>query len=79
MALEVSLAEAKERLEELLTEAQAEQSEVVITAQGEPVARLVPLEPQPRCRKPGSAKGILVVGPEFDEPLPDEIIDAFYQ
>lgn len=48
--------------------------EIVIAKEGRPVAKLVPIPPEPRDRRPGSAKGMLVVSPDFDTPLPDDVI-----
>ena len=47
--------------------------EVVIAKAGRPVARLVPLPPRVPRRTPGSARGLVEIGPEFDAPLPDEV------
>ncbi|MGH2737284.1 MAG: type II toxin-antitoxin system Phd/YefM family antitoxin [Actinomycetota bacterium] len=47
--------------------------EVVIAKAGRPVARLVPLPPRVPRRTPGSARGLIEIGPDFDEPLPDDI------
>ena len=47
-------------------------TEIVITRQGKPVAKLVPeTRPTRQPRKPGSAKGMLVVLKEDDEHLKD--------
>ncbi len=51
--------------------------EIIIAKAGRPVARLVAATPQPERRTPGSARGELVVGPEFDEPLPEEVLEDF--
>lgn len=48
--------------------------EIVIAKAGRPVARLVPVVPDARGRRPGSAKGRLVVADDFDAPLPDDIL-----
>jgi prevent-host-death family protein len=48
--------------------------EIVIAKAGRPVAKLVPLPPEAHDRQPGSAKGTLVVPPDFDAPLPDDVI-----
>ena len=69
----VNMHEAKTHLSKLI----AEGKEVIIARYGEPVARLVPLRPPAAKRMPGSARGKFTVPPEFFEPLPDEIIDAF--
>jgi antitoxin (DNA-binding transcriptional repressor) of toxin-antitoxin stability system len=49
----------------------------VIAKAGKPIARLVPFNQKGGVRKPGSAKGILSIGPDFDAPLPPEIQEAF--
>ena len=48
--------------------------EVVIAKAGKPVAKLVPFTPDAVDRSPGSARGAFVVPPDFDEPLPDEVL-----
>ena len=48
--------------------------EIVITQAGRPVAKLVPILPQARTRQPGSAKGVVVVPPDFDAPLPAAVL-----
>jgi hypothetical protein len=37
----------------------------------------VPLARRPQARKPGAWKGKVVMGADFDAPLPDEILAAF--
>lgn len=66
--------EAKTHLSRLLDRV-AEGEEILIAKSGKPVAKLVrlPLEP----RQPGRLKGRIHIGPEFDEPLPEEILSAF--
>jgi prevent-host-death family protein len=51
--------------------------EVTIAKAGRPVARLVPLIPKVARRSPGSARGLIEIGEDFDEPLPDDIQRAF--
>jgi len=51
--------------------------EIIIAKVGRPVARLVPVGEQPGKRFPGSAKGKVTVAPDFDEPLPESILEAF--
>ena len=72
----VNIHAAKTHLSRLVEEA-AEGKEIVIAKAGKPVARLVAL-PKPRStRKPGSMKGRIRIGKDFDAPLPDDIADAF--
>jgi len=51
--------------------------EIIIARAGRPVARLVAVSENPLQRRPGSAQGQLWVAPDFEAPLPDEILDAF--
>ncbi len=46
-------------------------SEVVISRDGQPVVKLVPLTGQKRKRCFGSAKGLIKMSDDFDEPLED--------
>ncbi len=46
--------------------------EVVITRAGRPVAKLVPIAPDIQRRSPGSARGDIWVGEDFDAPLPND-------
>ena len=48
--------------------------EIVIAKAGRPVAKLVPITPEARDRRPGSAKGEFIVPPDLDAPLPDDVI-----
>ena len=53
----------------------AQEEEIIIAKSGRPVAKLVRVAAEPR--KPGRLKGRIRVGPDFDEPLPDEVLAAF--
>ena len=70
----VGVGEAKTHLSRLLKQVEAGE-EVVIERDGRPVARLVRVEP-PR-RQFGQLAGLLHVPDDFDDPLPDEILDLF--
>lgn len=65
----VDVWEAKSRLRELLRRVAAGE-EFVIARGGEPVARLVPAR-LPGSRKPGTARGLFTMAPDFDAPLDD--------
>jgi prevent-host-death family protein len=52
--------------------------EIVITRRGKPAVRLVPVEKAQPPRKPGALKGKLELPGSFFDPLPGDIIDAFY-
>jgi len=76
---QVNLYEAKTHLSQLVKEAAAGR-EIIIANAGEPMARLVPLateEPKP-VREPGRLKGQIWIADDFDDPLPPDILAAFY-
>ena len=73
----VSLYEAKTHLSQLVEEA-AQGQEIIITKSGKPKARLVPLATDTRhLRKPGRGKGKGWIAPDFDAPLPPEVLRLF--
>ncbi len=76
MTTTVNVHEAKTHLSKLLARVQAGE-EIVIANAGKPVARLVPLANTPAKRQPGSATGKVVMGPDFDAPLPDAVLRDF--
>jgi len=53
--------------------------EVIITDAGKPVAKLVRVEAKPKQRWLGSAEGEFTVPDDFNDPLPKEIEDIFWQ
>jgi len=53
--------------------------EVIIAKAGTPVAKLVPVHAHPKKRMLGSAKGKFSVPDDFNDPLPKEIEDLFYE
>ena len=66
----VTIHAAKTSLSKLI--ARVEAGEEIIIARGKtPVARLTPIRPRPAGRRFGALKGIVSVGPQFFEPLPD--------
>ena len=72
----VGLYEAKTHLSALVERA-AEGEEIVITKSGKPKARLVPLDDTRPLRKPGLGRGRWKVREDFDEQLPDDVLDSF--
>ncbi len=76
MGKPVNLYDAKTRLSELVDRASAGE-EIVIAKAGNPVARLVPLRSIHERRTPGRWAGRIRIAPDFDAPLPDELLDAF--
>ncbi len=76
MPVIVNVHEAKTHLSRLL-ERVSRGEEIVIAKAGRPVARLVSVEERPARRTPGSASGLVVVGEDFDDPLPEEVLRSF--
>lgn len=69
---EITLAEASKNLPELI-EAAISGEEVVILKDSQPVVKLTPVTPVKKRRpaKAGSAKGLITISDDFDEPLED--------
>ena len=76
MTITISDHEAQAHLSKLLQSVIAGE-EIVITKLGKPVARIVPFEQKSIGRMPGSAKEKIWLAPDFDAPLPLELLDAF--
>jgi prevent-host-death family protein len=76
--MEVNVHEAKTHLSKLL-ERVALGEEVIIAKAGKPVAKLVAIAVEKPRFKFGSAKGKFVVPDDFNDPLPKEIEDLFYE
>jgi len=74
-SLQVNVHEAKSTLSELLKRAE-DGDEVIIARRGQPVARLVPVR-SGRGLPHGVLKGQIVIGPDFDAPLPDDMAEVF--
>jgi antitoxin (DNA-binding transcriptional repressor) of toxin-antitoxin stability system len=53
--------------------------EVIIAKAAKPMAKLAPVEVRPKKRVLGSAKGKLTVPEDFNNPLPKEIEDLFWE
>jgi len=76
--MEVNVHEAKTNLSKLLARV-ALGEEVIIAKAGKPVAKLVAIRSERPRFKLGSAKGEFVVPDDFNDPLPKEIEDLFYE
>lgn len=71
----LNLYDAKTRLSALVDEAAAG-AEIIIAKNGKPLARLVSFR-APARRRPGRAKDRIWLSPDFDAPLPPDILAAF--
>jgi prevent-host-death family protein len=73
----VNLSEAKKRLSSLVALAAAGE-EIVIAKRGKPIVRLTPAAVEKRARrKPSGAMKIKWISPDFDDPLPPELLKLF--
>jgi prevent-host-death family protein len=75
--MEVNIHEAKTHLSRLLQRV-AEGEEVTIARAGVPVARLVAVETKKNVRPMGFARDEIWMADDFDAPMPDEWLAAFY-
>jgi prevent-host-death family protein len=75
MAKPVNIYEAKTHLSALVERA-AKGEEIIIAKAGHPMARLVPLAPIPK-RVAGQWKGKIWIAPDFDDPLPEDLLRLF--
>ncbi|MDX2224941.1 MAG: type II toxin-antitoxin system Phd/YefM family antitoxin [Rhodospirillaceae bacterium] len=73
----VNIHEAKTHLSRLLARVQGGE-EIVIGKAGKPIARIVPFTAKAAPRKPGFWKGKIKILKGFDDPLPPEVLKAFY-
>jgi len=72
---EVGVHKAKTELSKLLKRV-AMGEEIVITSNGDPVAKLVPVDVK-KERVFGMDEGLFEVPDDFNDPLPDEILELF--
>lgn len=71
----INIDEAKAKLSQLVDKA-ALGEDVVLSRNGRPLVRITQLEPRRRVRF-GVLKGKLEVSPDFDSPLPDQVLAGF--
>lgn len=72
----VNIHKAKTHFSRLIEDVK-EGNEVVIAKAGEPVAKLVPINPKKPVRKPGFLKGRINIADDFDATLPADVLNAF--
>jgi len=73
-----NLSEEKDQLSSLVDRAVAGE-ETIITKHGKPVAKLVPLQVEKKegPRKPSELFKVKWIAPDFDDPLPPELLKQF--
>jgi prevent-host-death family protein len=76
MTATVNIHEAKTHFSTLIARVRLGE-EIIIAKAGEPVARLVPEKQSLEPRQPGTAKGQIWMSDDFDDPLPDDLLDLF--
>jgi prevent-host-death family protein len=74
--MEVNIHQAKTHLSRLLQRV-AEGEEVIIARAGEPVARLVRIQPEQTTRPLGMDRGSVIVPDDFNDPLLPELLAQF--
>ena len=72
----VNIYEAKTQLSRLVDRAAAG-DDIVIARNGKPIARLCQLAPPSRTIEFGLLKGRLEIAPDFDAPLPQDVVATF--
>ncbi len=68
--------DAKAQLSRLIERAAAGE-EIVIAKAGKPRAKLEPIAKRAEPRKPGRLKGRFTVPDDFDDPLPESVLQSF--
>jgi prevent-host-death family protein len=75
----VTIDEASRQFDQLLAKVISGEDEILIARDGTPVARLSAVPAIHARRVPGCDSGRFIVPQEFFDPLPDEVVDAFYR
>ena len=70
MTTTVNIHEAKTHLSRLLRRVQSGER-IIIANAGKPVAELGPVTERPTKRVSGRDRGLVIIHPEFDDPLPE--------
>lgn len=74
--MEVNIHQAKTHLSRLLQRV-ANGEEIIIARAGEPIARLVRIQPERATRPLGMDEGSVKIAEDFDAPLPAELLAQF--
>ena len=74
----VNIHEAKTHFSKLINDV-LNGKEVVIARSGKPIIKLSIYSAELPPRKGGQLKGLLKISDDFDAPLPNDIINQFYQ
>lgn len=75
---QVNTYEAKKNLSSLLKRVQKGET-VIIANHNKPIAELRPIMKEKKIQRlPGLAKGEITLSDNFNDPLPDEVLDLFH-
>jgi prevent-host-death family protein len=74
--MQINVHEAKTHFSKLLARV-SNGEEIIISKAGKPVALLMPIKPRSHRRKPGSAKGKIIIHDTFTDPLPADTRKTF--
>jgi prevent-host-death family protein len=72
----VNIHEAKTHLSRLVEQA-LQGEEIIIAKSGKPLVKLAPIEADSAPRPWGTMKGLIHMAPDFDDPLPDDLLALF--
>jgi len=76
MTINITLPEANSKFLELIQQIKTGE-EVLISEAGIIIARISPISDSQLPRVPGQDKGRVIISPDFNEPLPVDILDCF--
>jgi prevent-host-death family protein len=72
----VNIYDAKTRFSQLVDKAAAGE-DVIVSRNGKPLVRITRLDSARRQIQFGILEGKIIIAPDFDSPLPDEVIAGF--
>ncbi len=70
MSTIVNMHEAKTHFAKLIARA-LDGEEIIVAKAGKPLVTLTPVQGAPKRRPLGMDKGKVIIGPDFDDPLPE--------
>jgi antitoxin (DNA-binding transcriptional repressor) of toxin-antitoxin stability system len=76
MTINISVTEAEAKISELFQQIR-QGEEVIILENGHELARVIPNKQPKAPRIPGIDEGKIIFAPDFEDPLPEDILKAF--
>jgi antitoxin (DNA-binding transcriptional repressor) of toxin-antitoxin stability system len=77
MITTTNIPETPDQLTDLIHRVQAGE-EILLAQNGVAIARLVPIQASTQPRIPGQDKGKVTIAPDFNAPLPEVILNDFF-